>query len=81
MEIAVQESVDVGAGQGRGIRRHTEHGNAIADFDIRVHQALKNAFDEDIDWLASFGREDRHPLRQTIVERDACRHVLSLEPL
>ena len=31
--------------------------------------------DSSIDRLAGLGREHGDPLRQTIVERDACRHV------
>jgi len=75
MKIAVQESVNVCAGQDRRIRRHAEHGNAVTNLDVRIDEPLKHAFDEGIDRLAGLGREHGDPLGQTIVERDACRHV------
>ena len=53
MKIAVQESVNVCAGQDRRIRRHAEHGNAATNLDVRIDQPLKHAFDEGIDRLAA----------------------------
>jgi hypothetical protein len=63
----VQESVNVCAGQGWRVRRHAEHGNAIANFDVGVDQALEYVFDEGIDRLAGLGRQRGDSLRQAIV--------------
>jgi hypothetical protein len=49
MKIAVQESVNVCAGEDRRVRRHAEHGNAVANVDVSVDQALEHVFDEGID--------------------------------
>ena len=78
MKIVVQESINVCAGQDRRISRHAEHGNAVTNLDVCIDQPLKHAFDEGIDRLAGLGREHGHPLRQTSVERDVCRHGFPL---
>ena len=67
VEIAVQQSIDVRAGQGWRVRWHPEHGNAVANLDVGVDQALEHVFDEGIDRLAGLGGQHRDSLRQAIV--------------
>jgi hypothetical protein len=36
LEIAVQQSIDVRAGQDWRVRRHAEHGNAVTNLDVGI---------------------------------------------
>jgi predicted RNase H-like HicB family nuclease len=73
--VAVEEAVDVNAGEHGGIRRHSKHGNAVPQVDVGIGQPLEQVFNEDLDRLSDFGGQCGHSFRETIVERDASRHV------